>query len=767
MIFSNRRRLFFCVVVFCVSLSVCVPVFFRGLRHYRERPLSGKLICSGQVNGPGEYVCGQFILGWTPGPDAAVKITHAGLPGKVLWETLPGRAFIGAAVGSETVTESRGLFRVSDNRLKCFPNQHVKAIDVGTGALTFRGELKSRNGHNSIAYTFKFSADSDHRLRFEFTTDNATVNRLFLTCGSGADERIFGFGEQFSHTNLKGKRFPVIVSEQGIGRGRQPLTLLVDTVAGAGGSWHTSYAPLPHYLTSNMRSFFLESTACSIFDLRADEYIQMTVFDAVMQGCILSGGTPAKLIGEYTAATGRQRPLPDWILDGAVIGIQGGTEKVRRVWADLRECNTPVAAFWLQDWVGQRETIVGKQLWWNWELDRNHYPDWEMLVNELAASGIRVMTYVNPFLVDPSGKKSFTNNLLNEARDGDYLVKNSLGEPYLVKNTDFDAAMVDLTNPEAFAWYKNVLREQMLATGVSGWMADFGEALPYDARLFSGEPARLIHNQYPVLWARLNRELVDEVEGGDELVFFTRSGYLGSPRYSTLFWLGDQMTTWDAHDGIKTAVTGLLSSGFSGFAFNHSDIGGYTAVKTPLYSVVRDKELLMRWAELNAFTVVFRTHEGINPDANHQIYSEEETRAHFSRCAKIYAAWADYRKKLVREAAETGLPVVRHPFIHYPGDRRLRDIRYEQFMVGEIFMVCPVLESAIEHVSCHLPVGKWTHLWTATQYNCPAEGTDISVSAPLGYPAVFYRNDAPEAAFFLERLSDYGVVSATFGGTRK
>lgn len=759
MILPNRRHLFFYVLVFSVCFSLCVPVFSRVLRYYRERPLSGVLTCSGQVNRPGQYLCGQFIVDWTAGPAATVKITHTGSPGKVLWETLPGRAFLGAAVGSERVTESRGLFRVSDQRLECFPDQYVTAIDPGTKSLVFRGELKSRNSHTGIAYTFRFSTDSDNQLKFEFNTDNETVNRLFLMCGSEADERVFGFGEQFSCVNLKGKRFPVIVSEQGIGRGRQPLTLLVDIVAGAGGSWHSSYAPLPHYLTSNMRSLFLESTACSIFDLRADEFIQMAVFDTMMQGRILSGDTPAKLIGEYTAATGRQRPLPDWILDGAVIGIQGGTEKVRHVWADLREYNTPVSAFWLQDWVGQRKTAVGQQLWWNWELDRSHYPDWEMLVKELADSGIRVMAYVNPFLVDPSGKKSFRRNLLSEAREANYLVKNSLGEPYFVKNTDFDSAMVDFTNPEAFAWYKNVLRVQLLAVGVSGWMADFGEALPYDARLFSDEPARRIHNQYPVLWARLNRELVDEVDDGDDLVFFMRSGYLGSPRYSTLFWLGDQMTTWDAYDGIKTAVMGLLSSGFSGFAFNHSDIGGYTAVKTPLYTVVRDEEQLMRWAELNAFTVVFRTHEGINPDANHQIYSDEETLAHFSRCAKIYAAWADYRKKLVREAAATGLPVVRHPFIHYPDDPRLRDIRYEQFLVGEVFMVCPVLEPHVEEVSCHLPKGKWTHLWTGNEYECPGAGSNVSVPAPLGYPALFYQSGAPEAAMFRERLSALGVMT--------
>lgn len=69
------------------------------------------------------------------------------------------------------------------------------------------------------------------------------------------------------------------------------------------------------------------------------------------------------------------------------------------------------------------------------------------------------------------------------------------------------------------------------------------------------------------------------------------------------------MVSWQTHDGIKSAVVGLLSSGISGYAFNHSDIGGYCAVNLPFINYRRSEELLLRWMELNAFTTVFRTHE--------------------------------------------------------------------------------------------------------------------------------------------------------------
>ncbi len=35
------------------------------------------------------------------------------------------------------------------------------------------------------------------------------------------------------------------------------------------------------------------------------------------------------LLANLTACLGRQPPLPDWVHDGAILGVQGGTEKVK------------------------------------------------------------------------------------------------------------------------------------------------------------------------------------------------------------------------------------------------------------------------------------------------------------------------------------------------------------------------------------------------------------------------------------------------------
>ena len=127
----------------------------------------------------------------------------------------------------------------------------------------------------------------------------------------------------------------------------------------------------------------------------------------------------------------------------------------------------------------------------------------------------------------------------------------------------------------------------MLATGVCGWMCDFGETVPLQAKLASGADPHAYHSLYPEIWAQLNQDAIQELRhlhgnGGvcdpDDVVFFMRSGNGKSPGSTPLFWVGDQTVTWDSHDGLGTVIIAMLTEGLSGYSLTHSDIGGYTAI---------------------------------------------------------------------------------------------------------------------------------------------------------------------------------------------
>ncbi|MFT3923990.1 MAG: alpha-glucosidase [Myxococcales bacterium] len=677
---------------------------------------------------------GQFELGTfrvEVGTDASLRVSHASLPERVIFST-PGH-FVQAWSASESLEEQNGSVTLNEQVDERCDEQGELSISREGDGLRIATSLDCKGG--TIPVMLRFAPLGDRALGFTLSIappSGSPFNQVVLTPESVAGERFVGFGEQFSYVNLRGQAMPIVVQEGGIGRAPGTVRDQVEAFApGTGGSFFSTYAPMPYYFTDRGRSLLLENSEVSFFDLSGTDTVSVRLAGLDMRGRLLFGKTPGDIVAALSDYTGRMQSLPDWIQRGAIVGMQGGTQRVREVQAQLAALDTPVAAFWLQDWVGKRDTPLGSRLWWNWQLNQTQYPDFAPLVSDLAAANVHVLTYVNPYLVDVAGDPAFTRNLYAEARERGYLVKDRAGNPYVHVSGTFQAGVVDLTNPAAVRWLQDVIRDELLAVGATGYMADFGEGLAFDAVLASGEAPTLMHNRWPELWAQLNHDLLQEQGKLGDVVFFTRSGFTRSPSWSSLFWTGDQMVDWDANDGMASSLTGLLSSGLSGVSLNHTDIGGYTAFG----GVKRSEELLLRWIEWSAFTTLFRTHEGNAPADNAQIYSNARTLEHFSKFAKLYAALAPYRKQLMQDAQATGAPLVRHLLLEYPDDPRAWDAGTE-FMLGPDVLVAPVFAPGATRVSLYLPAGSWVQLYTGKTFATPG---DIEVEAPLGQPAVFYR----------------------------
>ncbi len=660
------------------------------------------------------------------------------------------RAFLSAGISKDTVTYKMASFKFKEEILSECNNQKIDSITSTKDSIRIKGELSGENC--STGYEFLIKSDSAQSITFDIKLSNPDYNRVKLTYGSNDDEQFFGFGTQYSHFNMKGKKLFIFTEEQGIGRGDRPITFLANITAGAGGNEFTTYAPIPHYITSQNRSVFFENTSYSKFDLSDDDEVSVQFYENNLRGTIWLGSGPLDLIEKYTLKTGRYPLLPDWAY-GTWLGLQGGSEKVKRVVTQAKLAGNPVTALWIQDWVGKRTTNFGDQLKWRWyaqekseSLDSNgdpepSYPDFKNFCADMNKDGVKVLGYISSFLADtnPAVKDDkFVNPMLDIAKAKGYLVKNPLGENYLITTAGFPAYLIDLTNPEAVTWIKGIIKTNMIDMGLSGWMADFGEWLPYDAVLFDKRDPKLYHNVYPVDWARINREVISEAKKEGEIVFFTRAGYSYSNKYSTAFWLGDQMASFGMDDGLASTIVGLNSSGMSGIAVNHSDVGGYTGIKA-LPALISDydrtKQLTERWAEANAFTAIFRTHEGNIPKRFHQVYKDEDSVKKFAKMGKIHYALKDYIAFLSKEASEKGYPIVRHPYLNFPSDKKTYDLKY-QFMLGEDLLVLPVVYEDDTSVRGYFPEGKWKHIFTGKILE---GGKSHRVEAPLGEPAAFVK----------------------------
>ncbi len=685
----------------------------------------------------GGWTVGDFVLDLDP--HGRLRVIHLDAD-RFLFEAPDDRPWFQVGEAELEAHEHQGSFDLRETVHRLCEELTVTDADFAGGALTLRAEFTDCDGADA---SVRFWSERPGHLSFAITPDEDRWDLIVLNDAIRPDERVYGLGEQAPHhtLDLRGRAIPVISQEGGVGRGHWPITPAVNAFSsGSGGSEESTYYAAPHYLTSRNRSMFLENTEVSVFDFTGDRTTSVWLHAGEMRGRILHGESPLELIERFTEYAGRMPALPEWANEGAIVALARPLDQSLAIVDDLIAHDAAIAGVWNQTWSGVSTTYIGEQVLWNWVQNPTHHPGWGAWSDALADRGARTLCYVNSmFRPLPDDAGDVPRDLYSEGLAGGYFVRDHHGDVLMLPVTAFDVALLDLTNEDARRWMKDILVEEMIGNAnCSGWMADFAEALPFEAVMHDGRTGAEFHNEYPVEWARLNREAVEEAGLLGDVLVFNRSGFTTTPRHSMLLWQGDQLTTWDRYDGMKSAVHGLISGGFSGIALNHSDIGGYTSLSYAGLGYTREAEQLKRWTELSAFTAAMRTHEGNQPTANAQVYSDDAAMAHFARMTRVYRALADYRSELFADATGRGWPVVRHLAMHHPDV----DAAWEQdlqFLLGPDVLVAPVVEKGHDDRTAWLPPGLWVHLWSGDVVGHEVEADTVTVAAPLGEPAVFVR----------------------------
>ncbi len=637
------------------------------------------------------------------------------LAGRTILLHSPENPAISVASGNPQVTMVRGNFRLSDKSVAAVPLTLCNR-ESGAGVVLASADGSAQVSARMEGARFTVAALSGH-------------DRVTIDFALAPGDILWGAGEQMSHLALNGRSFPLWTSEPGVGR--EPGTPLTDQASAdgsfAGGDYWTTNYPEPTVLCSGGWALSLANAEYAEIDASQTGRLRIHVWSGEVV-IDLFEGAPADLTRQLGERFGPRHALPEWALGGAIVGLKQGEQSFVRL-EKLIEAGAAVSGLWCEDWVGIRETSFGRRLFWDWQWNAARYPDLPARINALKARGIRFLGYVNPYL-------ALDGPLYPEAAARGYFARRlESDEPYLVDFGEFEAGVVDFTNPAAAAWFADeVIGKRMLDFGLDGWMADFGEYLPTDLRLHDGDPMQE-HNRWPVRWAEVNARAVASRGKTGEVLWFMRAGHTGVQAHCPLLWAGDQSVDFSRHDGIGTVITAALSSGLIGNAFSHSDVGGYTS----LFGNVRSEELILRWYELGAFSPVMRTHEGNRPDDNLQIDSTPALIAGFVRWSQMHAGLAPYMRHLLAEAQASGLPAQRALFLHFPADPQTFTIQ-DQFLYGADLMVAPVIEAGAVQRRVYLPQGNWRHLWSGADY---APGW-YDVPAPIGAPPVFYR---PESAF--------------------
>lgn len=278
------------------------------------------------------------------------------------------------------------------------------------------------------------------------------------------------------------------------------------------------------------------------------------------------------------------------------------------------------------------------------------------------------------------------------------------------------------------------IHKTVMDVGVDGWWPDQGDGLDGPSRL----------NRHRMYW-----EGTQQVRPNERPFALHRNASPGIQRFGGFIWSGDTRARWDT---LANHIPIAINTGLSGFPYWGSDIGGFNP--TAEYSA----ELHTRWFQFGAFCPSFRAHGrnwhlklpwGWN-GGDGGPFEAGQWRAAPADLERpdtedIQRKYLEFRYRLlpylytaVREAHETGLPIMRALWLHYPDDATAV-ARGDEFLWGRDMLVAPVVEQGAKSRRVYLPKGDWIDFWTEERV---AGGREIERPVDLATTPVYVRAGA-------------------------
>jgi len=520
-------------------------------------------------------------------------------------------------------------------------------------------------------YTDRDVTDRPTVLPFGFSMVEGRRVAFHDTFTAEPDEHFYGFGEKFTNFDKRGQRLEM---------------------------WHydaygvhseRAYKNVPFFVSTRGYGIFVDSTTFINFDMAASNHSAFTLVvpDSALDYYVIVGPEVKTVITRYASLVSFPILPPKcafglWMSSGF---LRDSAEEVINRARLLREYDVPCDVLHL-DTYWQRFGRWSEMLW-----DKEMFPDPESMIKEVKAMGFKLCLWMNPYL-------GIESERFTEAKEKGYLLKTPQGEAYVADlwgGTGFHppVGIIDMTNPEAVAWFKGLLRP-LLRMGVDVFKTDFGEGIPVDAVAYNSMTGERLHNLYPLLYNDVVSEVTAEETARAGLVW-GRSTYAGGQRHAAQ-WSGDSNCTYQ---GLASTMRGGLSIGMCGHAFWSHDIGGFHRQPTP--------ELYVRWAQFGLFSPLSRAH-GMTTRLPWD-YGEDALRI-FRDYVRLRYRLLPYIYTYARLATESSLPLMRAMVLEFPNDPNTYAMDL-QYMFGAELMAAPVYNSDGRR-PVYFPAGRWVDFWT-------------------------------------------------------
>lgn len=318
----------------------------------------------------------------------------------------------------------------------------------------------------------------------------------------------------------------------------------------------------------------------------------------------------------------------------------------------------------------------------NFEFRPDRFPDPKGMVEELHALGFKVMLWVSPFVSPDSQEYRFLR------RKG-YLVMNAEGtRPAILDWWNGLSACYDLSNPEAFEYFRKTLADMQEEYGIDGFKFDAGDPERYLEGNIRPHDGKSFDTEQTELWAKLgllfpyNEFRACWKMGGEALVQR----------------LGDKEYSWD---GVARLVPSMISAGLLGHPYTCPDMigGGQFGSFLNVDQDKFDQSLIVRSCQIHSMMPMMQFSV-----APWRILSEEN----LGICrtyALLHKEMGPYILEQAEHSSKTGEPIVRCMDYMFPGEGF--EECNDQYMLGDRYLVAPVMDAGTSR-SVKLPKGTWT-----------------------------------------------------------
>lgn len=584
---------------------------------------------------------------------------------------------------------------------------------------TLRAEVREESTSHAVVdlegegvlVTLRVELDGS-RVRLSAAVTGGGLNKTRLSFRTDPGEHFFGMGERFASVDHKGFSLYSYAEEGGLGQGENKPPS--DTNPGPNGPSMT-YFPVPFFHSNHGYSVHLDTTYRSELDFGAgrEDTWRAAVNASELDATVYVESDPLEALEAYTADTGRPMQPADWVFGPRRrVSVHVMVDEIEE-FQKMRDADLAVTG--IDDAVHFLPAL--SQLGREAELAA-----W---TQSLHAAGYKAMAYNNPYVAENDENAAADYAF---GKEHGYFVELPNGEPALtefISGKLLTIAAVDLTNPDAVAWYQSLLK-RTLDLGYDGWMHDFGEYTPRDAVFFDGRRGDEMHNAYPVLSAKAAHDLMEKERPGDYL-FFVRSGYSGTQSFVPAVWGGDAEATFDETQGLPSAVRGGVNLSMSGVPYWGSDMTGFKCIT----QFPNDKDVFLRWVALGAVSpIMMEQNACANPTTKKtkwKLWDDQETIDVYRKFSKLHTRLLPYFLVLSREAAATGKPLTLHPFLVHPTSEEAWAID-DAFYLGPALYASPVVRRAVDDKDVWLPPGRFVDFDDLRVFD---GNTTVSITTPF------------------------------------